>query len=50
VLTHPGHYYDFPDAAPYLVLSLLPGPELFARAAAAIRREIDARALGPEAR
>lgn len=43
VLTHPGHFYDFHDAAPYVVLSLLPAPEAFARAAAAIRREVDAR-------
>jgi alanine-synthesizing transaminase len=50
VLAHPGHYYDFHDAAPYLVLSLLTAPDAFARAAAAIRREIDARTLGPDAR
>lgn len=44
VMAHPGHFYDFHDAAPYLVLSLLPEPEHFARGASAIRREVDARA------
>ena len=44
VMTHPGHFYDFHDAAPYLVLSLLQEPEAFARGALAIRREVDARA------
>jgi alanine-synthesizing transaminase len=50
VMAHPGHFYDFHDRAPYLVLSLLPLPEMFARAAAAIRREVDARCLGPSER
>jgi len=47
VMAHPGHFYDFPDGAPHLVLSLLPLPETFARAAAAIRREVDVRTLAP---
>jgi hypothetical protein len=44
VMAHPGHFYDFHDAAPYLVLSLLPEPALFTRGAAAVRREVDTRA------
>jgi len=43
VMTHPGHFYDFHDPAPYLVLSLLPPPEVFASGMLAIRREVDAR-------
>jgi alanine-synthesizing transaminase len=46
VLSHPGHFYDFHDAAPYLVLSLIPAPEVFARGALALRREVDARTSG----
>jgi alanine-synthesizing transaminase len=46
VMTHPGHFYDFHDPAPYLVLSLIPAPEVFARGARAIRREVDARTRG----
>jgi alanine-synthesizing transaminase len=44
VMTHPGHFYDFTGPSPYLVLSLLPQPELFARGAQAIRSEVDRRA------
>jgi alanine-synthesizing transaminase len=44
VLTHPGHFYDFHDSAPYLVLSLIASPDAFARAARAIRHEVDAQA------
>jgi alanine-synthesizing transaminase len=43
VMAHPGHFYDFHDAAPYLVLSLLPDPETFARGAAVVRGEVDRR-------
>jgi alanine-synthesizing transaminase len=43
VMTHPGHFYDFHDPAPYLVLSLLPPPETFARGVLEIRREVDVR-------
>jgi hypothetical protein len=46
VMTHPGHFYDFHDGAPHLVLSLIVAPEPFARGAHAIRREVDARAHG----
>jgi alanine-synthesizing transaminase len=46
VLTHPGHFYDFHDRAPHLVLSLIVAPEPFARAAQAIRREVDRLAPG----
>jgi aspartate/methionine/tyrosine aminotransferase len=46
VLTHPGYFYDFHDGAPYLVLSLIPAPDEFARGAQAIRREVDARTGG----
>jgi hypothetical protein len=42
VMTHPGHFYDFHGASPYLVLSLIQTPPLFARGALAIRREVDA--------
>jgi alanine-synthesizing transaminase len=43
VMTHPGHFYDFTDRAPYLVLSLLPQPDVFARGAAALRAEVERR-------
>jgi aspartate/methionine/tyrosine aminotransferase len=46
VMTHPGHFYDFHDGAPYLVLSLIPAPEVFERGALAIRREVDTRTTG----
>lgn len=45
VLVHPGHFYDFSEPPPYLVLSLLPEPEPFARGAQAIRAEVERRAL-----
>lgn len=43
VMTHPGHFYDFYGSSPHLVLSLLPEPALFARAARALREEVDRR-------
>jgi alanine-synthesizing transaminase len=46
VMVHPGHFYDFSDPPPYLVLSLLPEPASFARGARAIRAEVERRALG----
>jgi alanine-synthesizing transaminase len=46
VMTHPGHFYDFHDTAPYLVLSLIPAPDVFARGVQALRREVDARTGG----
>jgi len=50
VLTHPGHFYDFDERAPHLVLSLLAAPEMFARGARAIRHEVEARTLAPSER
>lgn len=46
VLVHPGHFYDFSEPPPYLVLSLLPEPERFERGARAIRAEVERRAHG----
>lgn len=43
VLCHPGHFYDVAGRAPHLVLSLLPAPDVFARGADAIVREIGRR-------
>jgi alanine-synthesizing transaminase len=45
VLAHPGHFYDFSEPPPYLVTSLLPEPQAFARGAHAIRAEVDRRVL-----
>jgi aspartate/methionine/tyrosine aminotransferase len=41
VLVHPGFFFDFPDEA-YLVLSLLPREDDFARGVDAIERELEA--------
>ncbi len=49
VLTHPGDFYDFSEQAPYLVMSLLPSPDVFAQGARAIRSEVDHRTLGRDA-
>jgi aspartate/methionine/tyrosine aminotransferase len=40
VLVHPGYFYDFPGDAPYLVLSLLPRPDVFAEGAARLGRAL----------
>jgi alanine-synthesizing transaminase len=48
VMVHPGHFYDFSEPPPYLVVSLLPEPEPFARGAQAIRAEVDRRARGEQ--
>jgi hypothetical protein len=42
VSLHPGHFYDFP-AAGYLVISLLPAPEVFADALARVTSRIGGR-------
>ncbi|HEY7790052.1 MAG TPA: pyridoxal phosphate-dependent aminotransferase [Vicinamibacterales bacterium] len=42
VLVHPGYFFDFPREA-FLVLSLLPPPDLFAQAAARLLSETDSR-------
>jgi aspartate/methionine/tyrosine aminotransferase len=39
VLVHPGYFFDFPSEA-YLVLSLLPRPDDFARGAAALLEDL----------
>ncbi len=41
VVVHPGYFFDFPHEA-FLVLSLLPQPELFARGVRAIAERVDA--------
>ena len=46
VLVHPGYFFDFPREA-FLVVSLLPSPEVFAEAAARLRRTIDDDADSP---
>jgi hypothetical protein len=40
VIVHPGFFFDFAREA-FLVLSLLPEPDVFAEAAARIRRSLD---------
>jgi alanine-synthesizing transaminase len=45
VMVHPGHFYDFSEPPPFLVLSLLPEPELFARGARGICAEVTRRVL-----
>ena len=40
VLVHPGFFFDFPEEA-YLVLSLLPREDDFARGVEAIARELE---------
>jgi alanine-synthesizing transaminase len=47
VMTHPGHFYDFTERSPYLVLSLLPRPDVFARGVKALRDEVERRAGAP---
>jgi alanine-synthesizing transaminase len=41
VLVHPGYFFDFPSGS-HLVLSLLPEPEVFARAVAVLARVLGA--------
>lgn len=38
VAVHPGHFFDFPPGAAYLVLSLLPPPDRFAQGVARLAR------------
>ncbi len=40
ILVHPGYFFDFPREA-YLVVSLLPAPETFARAVSIVLRRVD---------
>ena len=40
VLVHPGYFFDFPREA-FLVLSLLPVPDVFSAAVSRLRRTID---------
>ena len=46
VLVHPGHFYDFPSEG-FLVLSLLPAPDLFGEAVRKIISIISAGSAGP---
>ena len=41
VIVHPGYFFDFPREA-FLVVSLLPAPDVFADANARLRRRLDA--------
>jgi len=43
VLVHPGYFFDFPREA-FLVLSLLPGPEVFDRAVSRVLTRVEAAA------
>ena len=45
VLAHPGYFFDFPREA-YLVVSLLPPPEVFAEAMRRLRARVDESAPG----
>ena len=40
VLVHPGYFFDF-DREAFLVISLLPAPEIFSPATHALLQEID---------
>jgi aspartate/methionine/tyrosine aminotransferase len=44
VLTHPGYFFDFPDEA-YLVVSLLPPPQVFATGVDRVLRHFDCSAF-----
>ena len=48
VLVHPGYFFDF-DREAFLVLSLLPAPDVFAEAALRLRRAIDGGGDAPAA-
>jgi len=41
VVVHPGYFFDFPHEA-FLVVSLLPDPDVFARAVRLIQDRLDA--------
>ena len=41
VVVHPGYFFDFPHEA-FLVVSLLPEPDLFARGARLMQERLDA--------
>jgi len=41
VVVHPGYFFDFPHEA-FLVVSLLPDPDVFARAVRLLQDRLDA--------